>query len=87
MACDNSGPLSGKPNSTEALLKGGDGSDGPTATASVRSPQHLLWTRGKVVFADGCTLRVERHGKVKTLVGQLGDCVVPSKETLAPVAW
>jgi len=80
----------------EPLLTGGDGSDGPLAVATVRDPRQVLWSRGAVLFTDGCTLRritfgaagfTAAGGLVETLVGSSEDCVAPADESLQPAPW
>jgi hypothetical protein len=87
---DGSGLLREEAN--ELVLAGGDGSDGPLASATVQSPSQLTWTRGKVIFTDGCTLReldltTIGSARVRTLLGSGAACVRPGNETLEPSPW
>lgn len=72
--------------SAENVLVGGEGSDGSIEIATLRNPQHLVWTGGRLIFTDGCMLREMAAGHVRTLVGN-GVCVPPANETLEPVPW
>mmetsp|Transcript_76945 Transcript_76945/g.213822 ORF Transcript_76945/g.213822 Transcript_76945/m.213822 type:complete len:486 (-) Transcript_76945:273-1730(-) len=71
----------------EMLLPGGDGSDGPLKTATVHEPSQVLWTRDRVILADGCALREVRAGNVRTILGIPVACVEPAAELLEPVPW
>jgi len=72
---------------SEPLLLGGDGSDGPLDAATAHDPQHVLWSRGKVLFVDGCALREVDGGSVRTLLGAPESCIPPANETVEPVPW
>lgn len=72
---------------SDVVLGAGEGSDGPVAEATVRSPGQLLWSRGQVLFTDGCALRSLKDGRVRTLLGGVGTCAPAANETLEPVPW
>ncbi|CAK0792351.1 unnamed protein product [Prorocentrum cordatum] len=84
--------------SSEVVLPGGRGADGPLGAASALDPSLCAWARGSVLLADGCALRQVdvQGGRVRTLVGMPDQCaaVQPSggsgnepEERLEPVAW
>lgn len=69
------------------ILASGDGSDGPVSEASLTEPQEVVWSHGRVVFSDGCSIRQIYDGRVSTLVGSPDHCVAAANETLQPVPW
>lgn len=81
---DNGGGLSAK---LEELLPSGIGADGPLADASAHEPHSVLWSRGKVLFVDGCSLREVDGGHVRTLLGHPQHCSEPASESLHAVPW
>jgi len=81
---DNAGGLSAK---FEELLPGGIGADGPLMAASAHEPHSVLWSRGKVLFVDGCSLREVDDGNVRTLLGHPRHCSDPASESLHAVPW
>jgi len=81
---DDGGGLSAK---FEELLPGGIGADGPLADASAHEPHSVLWSRGKVLFVDGCSLRELDGGHVRTLLGHPQHCSEAASESLHAVPW
>ncbi|CAE7732302.1 ANKRA2 [Symbiodinium pilosum] len=73
--------------SIEELLAAGEGADGPTETASVVQPHQVAWVHGKLLLADGCSLRQVEEGRVTTLLGSPTECVDAANETLSPADW
>mmetsp|Transcript_72404 Transcript_72404/g.183217 ORF Transcript_72404/g.183217 Transcript_72404/m.183217 type:complete len:474 (-) Transcript_72404:173-1594(-) len=75
---------------SEVALHAGDGSDG--ISSSAHAPEHVLWSRGELLFTDGCSLRslAPDSGRVRTLLGRApgaADCHHPANETLEPAPW
>jgi len=71
----------------QVVLEKGEGRDGQISTASAHALQHILWTRDRVLFTDGCALRVMYGSYVRTLLGIPTSCVSHRNETLEPVPW
>lgn len=81
---DGSGKL--REESSDCVLSGGAVVDGPIEVAAVKSPHHVVWTNGKILFTDGCMLREFAGGHVRTVFGR-PTCVPGANETLEPVPW
>lgn len=73
---------------SESVLTGGDGNDGPIASASTYQPHSVLSVRDAILFVDGCSLRRISDGSVRTVLGSPQECARAVNETaLEPVPW
>eukprot|EP00929_Paragymnodinium_shiwhaense_P009388 TRINITY_DN113552_c0_g1_i1.p1 TRINITY_DN113552_c0_g1~~TRINITY_DN113552_c0_g1_i1.p1 ORF type:complete len:473 (-),score=83.45 TRINITY_DN113552_c0_g1_i1:56-1474(-) len=72
--------------SSEVVLRGGDGADG--AGGSLLEPSQVLWMRDRIVIGDGCSIREYRGGLLKTLFGSPAECAEDATQSaVEPMPW